>query len=52
MLQIFLNLIGTALMVSLLVQIGGKLGAGVILCLAGFIVEILAAIVKFKKLAA
>jgi len=52
MLQIFLNLIGIALVVSLLVQVGGKLGVGLILCLAGFIVEILAAIVKFKKLAA
>lgn len=52
MLQIFLNLIGIALVVSLLVQVGGKLGAGLIFCLAGFIVEILAAVVKFKKLAA
>jgi len=52
MLQIFLNLIGTTLVVSLLVQVGGKLGVGLILCLAGFIVEILAGVVKFKKLAA
>lgn len=52
MLQIFLNLIGIALVISLLVQVGGKLGVGLILCLAGFIVEIIAAVVKFKKLAA
>jgi len=52
MLQIFLNLIGIALVISLLVQIGGKLGAGLIFCLAGFIVETVAAVVKFKKLAA
>jgi hypothetical protein len=52
MLQIFLNLIGIALVVSLLVQVGGKLGVGLIFSLAGFIIEILAAVVKFKKLAA
>lgn len=52
MLQIFLNLIGIALVVSLLVQVGGKLGVGLIFCLAGFIIEILAAVVKFKKLSA
>jgi hypothetical protein len=52
MLQIFLNLIGIALVVSLLVQVGGKLGPGLIFCLAGFIVETVSAVVKFKKLAA
>jgi predicted MFS family arabinose efflux permease len=54
MLQIFLNLIGIALVVSILVRVrvGGKLGAGLIFCLAGFIVETASAVVKFKKLAA
>ena len=52
MLQIFLNLIGIALVVSLIVQVGNNLGAGLIFCLAGFIVEIFSAIVKFKRLAA
>jgi hypothetical protein len=52
MMQIFLNLIGIALVVSLLVQVNGKLGVGLIFCLAGFIVETVAAVVKFKKLAA
>jgi len=52
MLQIFLNLIGIALVVSLLVQVGNNLGAGLIFCLVGFIVEIFSAIVKFKRLAA
>ncbi|MDH4239622.1 MAG: hypothetical protein OEW48_08675, partial [Phycisphaerae bacterium] len=52
MMQIFLNLIGIALVVSLLVQVNDKLGVGLIFCLAGFIVETVAAVVKFKKLAA
>ncbi|GAH79265.1 unnamed protein product, partial [marine sediment metagenome] len=52
MLQIFLNLIGIALVVSILVRVGDKLGAGLIFCLAGFIVETVAAVAKFKKLAA
>jgi hypothetical protein len=52
MLQIFLILIGIALVVSILVQVGNKLGVGLIFCLAGFIIEILAAVAKFKKLAA
>lgn len=52
MLQMFLNLIGIALVVSLLVQVGENLGVGLIFCLAGFIVETFAAAVKFKKLAA
>ena len=52
MLQIFLNLTGIALVVSLLVRVGENLGAGLIFCLAGFTVEIFSAIVKFKKLAA
>ncbi|MHC4641661.1 MAG: SHOCT-like domain-containing protein [Planctomycetota bacterium] len=52
MLQIFLNLIGIALVVSLLVQVGENLGIGLIFCLAGFLVETVAAVTKFKKLAA
>jgi hypothetical protein len=52
MLQVFLNLIGVALVVSLLVQVAENLSVGLIFCLAGFITEIFAAAVKFKKLAA
>ena len=52
MLQIFLNLIGIALVVSLLIRIAENVGAGLIICLVGFVVEIFSAIVKFKKLAA
>jgi len=52
MLQIFLILIGAILVISILVQAGDKLGAGLIFCLAGFVVELFGCGVKFKKLAA
>jgi hypothetical protein len=52
MLQIFLTLIGLVLVISVLVRAGHNLGAGLILCLAGFIVELFASAVKFKRLAA
>lgn len=52
MLQIFLILIGTILVISILVQAGGKLGPGLIFCLVGFVVELFGSGVKFKKLAA
>jgi hypothetical protein len=52
MLQIFLILIGTILVISILVQAGGKLGPGLIFCLAGFVVELFGCGVKFRKLAA
>jgi hypothetical protein len=52
MLQIFLILIGTVLVISLLVRAGTHLGAGLIFCLIGFVVELFGAVVKFKKLAA
>ena len=52
MLQIFLILIGSALVISVLVRAGHNLGAGLIFCLAGFIVELFASAVKFKRLAA
>jgi hypothetical protein len=52
MLQIFLILIGTILVISILVQAGNRLGAGLIFCLIGFVVELLGAGVKFRKLAA
>ena len=52
MLQIFLTLIGLVLVISFLVRVGSNLGAGLIFCLAGFMVELFASAVKFKKLAA
>ncbi len=52
MLQIFLTLIGLVLVISVLVRAGEHLGAGLIFCLAGFIVELLASGAKFRKLAA
>ncbi|MHC4423224.1 MAG: hypothetical protein ACYSWR_00940 [Planctomycetota bacterium] len=41
MLQIFLILIGLVLVISVLVRVGEQFGAGLIFCLAGFIVELL-----------
>ena len=52
MLQIFLILIGTILVISILVQAGDKLGPGLIFCLIGFVVELFGSGVKFRKLAA
>jgi hypothetical protein len=52
MLQIFLSLMGTVLVISLLIQAGDDLGAGLVVCLAGFIVGIIASAAKLKKLAA
>ena len=52
MLQIFLILIGTILVISILVQAGGRLGPGIIFCLVGFVVELFGSGVKFRKLAA
>ncbi len=52
MMQIFLILIGAVLVISLLVRAGTHLGAGLIFCLTGFVVELFGAGVKFRKLAA
>jgi hypothetical protein len=52
MMQIFLILIGAVLVISLLVRAGTQLGVGLIFCMAGFIIETVAAVMKFKKLAA
>jgi len=52
MLQIFLTLIGLVLVISVLVRVGEQFGTGLIFCLAGFIVELLASGAKFKRLAA
>ena len=51
MLQIFLALVGLVLVISVLVRTG-HLGAGLIFCLAGFIVALLASAAKARKLAA
>ena len=52
MLQIFLVLIGLVLAISVLVRVGENLGIGIVLCLVGFIVEIIASAVKLKKMSA
>jgi len=52
MLQIFLTIIGTVLVISILVQAGSRLGPGIIICLLGFILGIVVSIAKLKKLAA
>jgi hypothetical protein len=52
MLQIFLTLIGLALVISVLVRVGSHLGAGIIFCLVGFAIELFASGAKLKRLAA
>jgi len=52
MLQIFLILLGLVLVVSVLIRVGENLGAGLIFCLVGFIVELLSSGAKLKSLAA
>jgi hypothetical protein len=52
MLQIFLTIIGIVLVFSILIQAGEKLGIGLIVCLDGFIVALVASCAKFKQLAA
>ena len=52
MLQIFLILVGLALMIKELIVINENLGAGLIFCAAGFFVALLSSAVKLKSLAA
>jgi hypothetical protein len=52
MMQIFLILIGAVLIISLLMRAGTQLGAGLIFCIIGFVVELFGCGVKFRKLAA
>jgi hypothetical protein len=52
MLQIFLALVGLVLVISILVRAGSHLGVGLIVCLAGFIIGLIASRAKFKRLAA
>jgi len=52
MLQIFLILVGLALMIKELIVINENLGAGLIFCAAGFVVALLSSVVKLKSLAA
>jgi len=52
MLQIFLILIGLVLVISILVRAGHNLGAGLVICLAGFVIELCASAAKFKNLSA
>jgi len=52
MLQIFLILIGLVLVISILVRAGHNLGAGLVICLAGFVTELCASAAKFKNLSA
>jgi hypothetical protein len=52
MLQIFLTLIGLALVISVLVRVGSHLGAGIIFCLVAFVIELFASAAKLERLAA
>lgn len=52
MLQIFLTLVGLVLVISILARVSGHSLPGLIFCLAGFLVELLASAAKLKKLAA
>ncbi len=51
MLQIFLTIIGIILIISILFQVGRNFGIGLIICLLGFILAMIASRIKFKKLA-
>jgi len=52
MLQIFLLLLGMVLVISMLVRAGGNLGAGLPVCLVGFVLAMAASAANFRKLAA
>ena len=52
MLQIFLLLLGSALVISLLFRVGGRMGAGLPVCMAGLLLASIACFAKFKKLTA
>ena len=52
MLQVFLSLVGLVLVISILVRVGGRLGVGLIVCLVGFILGLIACRAKFQRLAA
>lgn len=52
MLQIFLTFVGTALVISVLVRVGDRLGIGIVVCLVGFLIGLYASRAKFKRLAA
>jgi len=52
MLQIFLTIIGIVLVISILVRVGDRFGIGLIICLIGFILGLIASRAKFKRLAA
>lgn len=50
MLQMFLTIVGLALIVSVFFRIGGNFGPGLVICLIGFAVELIACFGKFKQL--
>ena len=52
MLQMFLAIVGLALIISVLFRAGDNLGAGLIICLIGFAIELVACFGKFKQLSA
>ena len=52
MMQVFLTLIGLILVVSVLVRAIDNLGPGLVFCLIGFIVGLLASVAKVRSLAA
>lgn len=52
MLQVFLLLLGSALVISLMFRIGSSLGTGLPICMVGLVMASAACFGKFKKLAA
>lgn len=51
MLQIFLISLGTVLVISIIIRASGVRGAGLWICLLGFIISLIASSAKLKKLA-
>jgi len=49
-LQIFLLLIGTGLVARMLITVGNGIGAGLCVCLTGFLLTLIASSIKLKKL--
>ena len=52
MLQIFLTIMGMVLVFSIMIQAGKQMRIGLVFCIVGFIVNIIASAAKFKELAA
>jgi hypothetical protein len=52
MLQLLLVLLGVALTISVMVNAGSNMLAGIVMCLIGFVIEAIASCAKFRQLAA